>query len=356
MVVAEAARHTVGRVFLVFLNNTYERDGPIEPDRLFSIEDITRQARELETGLTAQIRSAMQFQTLAEIDLTSCSCLGKTRANHCDTFAILNPDVPTPSIYTLPGIRASAVTQFATERRFDLSTITEAEVNARQALVLRSAQTGMPVIDYADLARFFKELTYPLYFLDYEAFGAALPRINGARPHQQIPFQFSLHVKETPTAPAQHAEYLAETLQMPLEMIEALEAAIGPTGSVISWHMSYENGQNDRMAAYYPQKEQFLNDLSARTVDLEKVFHRSYVDIAFMGSTSIKKVLPVVVPDLKYDGLAISNGTDAMTGWDAFIQMQDGPEKDRQRQDLLEYCKLDTLAMVRIFETLQREI
>ena len=108
------------------------------------------------------------------------------------------------------------------------------------------------------------------------------------------------------------------------------------------------------MAAQYRDKADFLQDLIKRTLDLEDVFKEGYVDIAFAGLTSIKKVLPVIVPNLTYEGMDVASGTDAMEAWIRLIAMPNGAEKDRLRETMLEYCKLDTYAMVRIFEEMGR--
>lgn len=87
---------------------------------------------------------------------------------------------------------------------------------------------------------------------------------------------------------------------------------------------------------------------------MEKVFQNNYIDYHFKGSSSIKKILPVLVPELNYDTLNIQEGTMAMDTWSkiAFNEVED-QEKTQIRQDLLEYCKLDTLAMVEIYRVLQ---
>jgi hypothetical protein len=137
-------------------------------------------------------------------------------------------------------------------------------------------------------------------------------------------------------------------------MIEHMEYHIGATGSLVSWHASFENTQNKTMAAQYPDKADFLHDLIKRTLDLEDVFKDGYVDIAFAGSTSIKKVLPVIAPDLSYKEMDVANGTDAMEAWVRLITMPDGNDRDQLREAMLEYCKLDTYAMVRLFEEMER--
>lgn len=297
----------------------------------------------------------MDLLQAEEIDETNCSCLTLSKANHCDSFEYFNKGIPKPSIYNLPRISKAKLETFASEGRFDLDEIGLDEVTEKQALVLRSAQLKEPVIDQGALSHWFSKAEYPLYFLDYETYASAIPLVDGARPQAPIPFQYSLHIKRTPDdMELVHVEYLADEAALPRAMIEHMEQHVGPKGSVISWHASFENTQNKTMAKQFPDKAEFLHGLIDRTLDLEEIFTVAYVDIAFGGSTSIKKVLPVLASDLDYAGMEIANGTDAMEGWRRLIAMQEGEERDLLRANMLEYCKLDTYAMVRIFEEMER--
>ena len=97
----------------------------------------------------------------------------------------------------------------------------------------------------------------------------------------------------------------------------------------------------------FPDKAGFLNDINDRMVDLEDVFKTAYVDAGFDGSTSIKKVLPVICPDLSYKTLEIQDGSSAMEAWQRMINTEKD-EADAIANALLSYCKLDTFAMVEI--------
>ena len=141
---------------------------------------------------------------------------------------------------------------------------------------------------------------------------------------------------------------------MPIAMIEHMEKYISEVGSIVSWHASFENTQNRNMIGMYPTKYEFLNGLINRAMDLEDLFKEGYVDIKFQGSTSIKKVLPVLVPELDYSGMDVASGTDAMEAWQRLISLPDGSVKDELRKSMLEYCKLDTSAMIRIFDFLRQ--
>ena len=351
--VATAAGYIVRTVFLVHLNGNYVRQGDIEPDMLLEFVDITEQVAEIEDDTKVEAHAALALLGLSEIDETSCTCLYKGKRNHCDAFDYFNRDLPKPSVYSLPRMYGTKLADFVREGRFDLHEIDEDEVSKGQLPVLTAAHRGEVLIDRVALSEFFDQLQYPLYFYDYETYSSAIPIMDGASPQKPIPFQYSLHIMAAPDDDKLiHVEYLADEAVPPLSLIEHMQAHIGSAGSVISWHASFENTQNKNMAVAYPEKAAFLESLIERTVDLEDPFKHDYVDIAFGGSTSIKKVLPVLVPELSYDHMEVANGTEAMEGWKRLVSLPHSPDKHALREAMLKYCELDTLAMVKIYQYL----
>ena len=354
-IAAEGAGFKVARVFIVHLNSRYTRDGEVNAGELLVFSDVTTEVDDLFSETLREIEAAILLLNSATIDETSCSCLELTKSNHCDSFDYFNPSIPKPSIYNLPRISKSKLCNFVADGRFALDDIGLDEVTEKQSHVLRSAHLKEPVVDHTIISKWFSILEYPVYFLDYETYASATPIIDGARPHAPIPFQYSLHIKRSPNDnKLEHLEYLAEEATLPISLIEHMQKNIGDVGSVVSWHASYENTQNRNMAVMYPAKSDFLQGLIDRTVDLEDLFKEGYVDIKFQGSTSIKKVLPVLAPDLDYAGMEVANGTDAMEAWQRLVSLPKGSQKDELRKSMLEYCKLDTLAMVRIFEFMEK--
>jgi hypothetical protein len=353
-IVAEGSGYKVKNIFIIHLNQNYISDGVIDPEQLLTFVDITSRVTESGIEIRQQIDEALLLLDQEYINQKFCSCLEKTKGNHCDTFNYFNPNLPKLSIYNLPRISKSKISNFIEDGRFDLDEIGVDEVTDNQKLVLNSAHLKKPIINQAILSNWFSKIEYPVYFLDYETYHSAVPVIAGASPQTQIPFQYSLHVKSSSSNNCtSHVEYLAEQAMMPISMIEHMEKNIGDVGSIISWHASFENTQNKNMSKLYPEKEKFLNGLIERTLDLEDLFKKGYVDSKFKGSTSIKNILPVLMPELNYDELAISNGTDAMQAWKKLIYMPEGNDKDRLREEMLKYCKLDTYAMVKIFEIIE---
>ncbi len=354
-IAAEGAGFKVARVFIVHLNSRYTRDGEVNAGELLVFSDVTTEVDDLFSETLREIEAAILLLNSASIDETSCSCLELTKSNHCDSFDYFNPSIPKPSIYNLPRISKSKLCNFVADGRFALDDIGLDEVTEKQSHVLRSAHLKEPVVDHTIISKWFSKLEYPVYFLDYETYASATPIIDGARPHAPIPFQYSLHIKRSLNDnKLEHVEYLAEEATLPISLIEHMQKNIGDVGSVVSWHASYENTQNRNMAVMYPAKSDFLQGLIDRAVDLEDLFKEGYVDIKFQGSTSIKKVLPVLAPDLDYAGMEVANGTDAMEAWQRLVSLPKGSQKNELRKSMLEYCKLDTLAMVRIFEIMEK--
>lgn len=72
-------------------------------------------------------------------------------------------------------------------------------------------RAGKTYIDKEGIRQFLSTLSYPLYFLDFETMQNSIPQYDGAKPYQQITFQYSLHIKRDETSPYEHKEFLAES-------------------------------------------------------------------------------------------------------------------------------------------------
>ncbi len=352
-IAAQRTGAVVRKFFIVHLNGDYIRDGDVNADELLVFSDVTEKVNAVLSETEEEIVDVLSLLAKEKIDESSCSCLHLSRGHHCNSFGYFNPQLPKPSIYNLPRLSVSKRKLFVGEGRFDLGDIKLDEVSRLQKPVLLSYQSGAPYVDLPDIKNFFEELSYPLYFLDYETYASAIPIVSGAKPQSPIPFQFSLHRLDL-DGELTHSEFLAENPEMPLNLVTVLEQSIGEIGSIITWNRSFENTQNKMMATLYPEYGRFLKSVIERTVDLQDVFKTGYVDIRFKGSTSIKKVLPVCVPELSYEGMDISDGTEAMQGWITMLELPRGQEKNDKHRALLEYCKLDTNGMVSLFEFAQR--
>ena len=231
-------------------------------------------------------------------------------------------------------------------------------LSEKQADQVRIAKTKEANIDRSAISQFLKSMRYALAYLDFETHNPAVPRFDGYRPYQQIPFQFSLHVQDAANSPLQHHELLHLERTEPDELfMSALQKVLPSTGSVIVWNKGFEASRLREIASRHPACAAFVADITSRLVDLADVFSQGhYLHPDFRGSYSIKAVLPVLVPLLSYDELAIKDGSAAQLEWNNIVTGAYDEAKARSAaDDLRRYCKLDTLAMVKIVEHLQQD-
>ena len=217
------------------------------------------------------------------------------------------------------------------------------------------ATRGPARVEPAPLREFLDALQYPLSFMDFESCSSSIPMFDGTWPFCQVPFQFSVHLQSARGADATHVEFLAEGDTDPREaFIDALLRALPPTGDILVYYLPFETARLRELAEAFPHHARAIDGIIDRCKDLIVPFKKGwYYDPAMGTSNSIKAVLPALVPELSYSGMAIADGEAASR---QFVAMLTGTyEGDRAalRTDLLAYCKLDTMAMVRILGVLE---
>ena len=212
-------------------------------------------------------------------------------------------------------------------------------------------------VDTFSLQGFVSELKYPLYYFDFETAMYGIPPYDESSPWQALPFQYSLHQQQKPQSTCTHSEYIGDGKSDPREaLILKLINDLGTKGTILAWHASFEISCLKGLIRNFPQYEKPLQSIIHRMVDLKIPFSKKWIDIpACKGSASIKVVLPVFIPELSYEDLDIQEGMTASFVYSQ-LQYQDEATQQTQQKQLLEYCKLDTFAMVRIFEKINQSI
>ena len=351
----------LGGLFLVRLNSAYVRGEAQDLDGLFTREDFSARVQKVREAVAFEMDTAHEV-LMSEAPLAGpCACIYKGRSSHCTTFAFSNPVVPQYGVHDITRIGASKkkLAQLVDGGVLEIMDVPDDfPLSEGQLNQVRAVKTGRPTIDRPAIADFLDDMSYPVSFLDYETYPAAVPLFPGYGPYDQIPFQFSLDVIVAPGAEIMHYEFLHTTPDNPDKaLIAALEAVMPRSGSIVVWNQSFERGINDKLEARNPEARDFLGGLDPRIVDLMDVFTmQAYVHPGFRGKTSIKWVLPVLAPHLSYKSLAIQEGATATARW-AKVVLGGGnaAEVAQLREDLLAYCGLDTLAMVEIWRALQAE-
>lgn len=359
-IVLEGSGLSIRNIAVVHVNNEYVRDGEVDIEGITNTTDITEEVRAKIESTKENIQKAITVVNLPEIpDISPKHVRLGAFKEWMEIYKTLNGELKPYSIYSIPTVGAK---KLALLEDMNVETVFDVpegfELTDTQKRYVEAVQTDKVLIDTDAIKDFVDNLEYPLHFLDYETVSNIIPPFDGTRPYQQVPFQYSLHIQNKPGGELTHKEYLHTEDSNPVSsLLENLKKDMEGKGSVIVWYETFEKGRNTEMAAFAPEYQTFLEDVNDRVVDLMVPFKKGdYVHKDFLGSASIKNVLPVLVPELSYKELGIQDGGTALRLWsEAVLEGKcSEKEKDETMSCLIEYCKLDTLAMVEILKVLEK--
>lgn len=353
--VFEDSGYTISATYLVHVSKTYITSKEVDHSNLMVIEDITQEVAQLmeETRDTAPKALAWINGKAPKKRIT----VGCSKKQKCPFVQMKYPDLPKYSIFNIARINKSKVKKLIAENIIDIQDVpADFKLSTKQRQQVAIAQEDEIILKRGSIRKAMKKLVYPLYYLDYESFSFVVPPQEGYKTYQQMVFQYSLHVQEKLGGPLVHYEYLLRSKTASVaHLIKNMQTQIGDSGSVIVWNKSFEKGRNTEMGNLFPAYQPFLESVNERLYDLRVPFQKGhYQHPDFKGKTSLKSVLPVLAPSISYNDLAIQNGMIATIKWHhATDGRMDEKTQAATFENLLKYCELDTLAMVKILEVLQ---
>jgi len=342
-------------ISIVYINNQYVKNGEIDINELFMIESVYDQVLDFLPRIPNEVRrlkDVIESPDIPPVDIgPHCS-----DPYDCDFKGTCWKHIPEYSVFDISRLNKDKKFDLYKQGIISLNQIDlgQTDLNPNQVLQVQSELSGSVHIDLNEIRNFTNGLNYPLYFLDFETIGPAIPIYNGSRPYEQLVFQYSLHIRETPTSEIEHREYLADPTEDPrVGFIEQLIQDCGSNGDILVYNIGFERGKINGLIEAFPQYILELSRIVGRLKDLMTPFQQKwYYTPEMKGSYSIKSVLPALIPELSYNDLEIKDGGTASN---TFLSIVNGTfQGDLQvaRKQLLEYCKLDTYAMVKILEKL----
>jgi len=334
------------RVELAHINNQFIYAGDGDYRGLFTFEDVTDEVRKLQPQVEDLVRS-MQGVTEAAMPgiVPGPQC---NDPYECPFTGFCAPQTADYPIDSLPGsskVKAALKDEGFTDIREIPAGRLDNELQERARRVTAAGEAEL--IPGAD--KQLRELGWPRYYLDFETVSFAVPVWTGTGPYKSYPFQWSLHI-EHENGELEHREFLADADGPPMRACtEALIAALGTSGPIFMY-TAYERRVLNEMAAQFPDLRAPLEAIVERLFDLHPITKAHYYHPDMHGSWSIKAVLPTIAPELAYEDLeTISDGTAASNAFAAMITGElPAEDHDGVRRALLEYCKRDTEAMVRL--------
>lgn len=346
----------VTRIFVVHINNKYVRNGDIEPEKLLTVTDVTDKVREKQEAVRDEIKKQKEMLkgSLPSIDI----------GEHCnDPYECAFEEhcwqhIPDEySVFDLKGKRATAYELYR-KGILKLADIPLDILNSAQRAQVEAFINKSEIVNKKGVKDFVTSLWYPLYFLDFETFDTPIPPFDGVRPYQKIPFQYSLHYIEKKGGQLKHQEFLVSQNEDPREKLaEKLLAEIPKGACVLAYHMAFEKSILNNLKEWFPKYAKKIDSINDEMLDLKTPFkNRDMYHWQMNGSASLKAVLPVMIPEMSYDDLEISEGGMAMDAYFMMCKSNDKAEIEKIRKALLEYCRQDTLAMVRLLEKLRSAV
>jgi len=351
--VCDGAGISIRRCFLMHLNNGYVRQGEIEARKLFRKEDVTEQVSTLvnEIAPTLGTMAAVIRQPSAPAIMIGPHC---NTPRGCPLIHVCWRFLPRNNVTELYRGRKKPF-ELISKGILSLADIPDdISLTDSQRIQVSAVRSGQPHSNREAIKNFLESLTYPLYFLDFETFSTAIPLIDNARPHQQIPFQFSLHILDSLDADPVHHSYLADgPMDARPEILNRLKDLLHSHGTILTFNASFEKRVLSEMSRDYPEYKEWFELTKPRIADLIIPFRSfAYYHPDQEGTASIKSVLPVLTGK-SYSGLTIADGGTASL---EFLRVTfgevDPSERERVRTDLETYCGLDTEGMIDILRSL----
>ena len=343
-------------ISIVHINNQYTKEGELDINQLFTIESVYDRILEFLPQIPNEVRrlkNVIESTDIPNVDIgPHCS-----DPYDCDFKGTCWKHIPDYSVFNISRLNKDKKFDLYNQGLITLDQIDlgQTDLNPNQVLQVQSEVDGTTYIDKNEIRNFTNGLNYPIYFLDFETIGPAVPKYDGSRPYQQLVFQYSLHIQKISNSEIIHREYLADPSQDPrVGFIEQLSEDCGTSGDILVYNIGFERGKLNDLIEVFPEYSNELRSIVNRLKDLMIPFQQKwYYTPEMKGSYSIKYVLPALVPELSYNDLDIKEGGTASNTFLSMVNGTfDGDVKETRRQ-LLEYCELDTMAMVEILEVLK---
>lgn len=342
-------------ISIININTGYVRHGALEYDKLFQITSVKNEAIENTDFIKGHLSRLLEVATGSEQPdvKIGAHCYSPYA---CDFIGTCWKDVPEDSVLHLSGIAKEKLFQLHDNGIKTIADIpTDHEMTKSFKLQVESLLSNKAIIDKEGIKKFLHSINYPLYFMDFETIMPAIPIYNNTHPYQHIPFQYSIHFKETKSSTLLHYEFLAETGADPRrQFIEQLIKHTSIPGDILTYNATFERSVLNNLKKIFPELTNDIDYILYRIKDLIIPFeNKLYYHPLMKGSYSIKNVLPALVSDLNYNSLNIGSGSIAMAAFENLQTETDIFKIAETRDALIAYCEMDTLGMVKILEVLE---
>ena len=352
--VARSAGVPLAAIAVAHIDSYWVYPGGDDYAGLLKEHDVTTQAfrrgKEVQSWITGA-QEVVRRRTEPRIT-TGGHCRQPYACGFIDHCSSQEPQAEYPVAW-LPNVRTKALKTFLAESgASELRDVPDDLLNDVQSRVKAHTLAGQAYFDAAGAKADLAGSGWPAYFMDFETINLAVPIWRGIKPYQKVPFQFSVH-RMSRKGRLSHTPFVDLSGRDPSHaFVEALIAACGESGPVFAYSASFEKSCLSGLAERMPKMARALRAISERVMDLRVVAEQRYYHPRQQGSWSIKELLPAIAPDLGYDQLdGVQDGGMAMDAYrEAIAPTTSVAQRATIEMQLLDYCALDTFAMVRMWQ------
>ena len=345
--------YKVSALYLMSINKDYVRGRHLDYKKLFTLEEYSNKT------FDGKLKSKIKF---IKNVLTSQDAPKSVMSRYCSGCEYFEEcfKLPKNNIFKLGNLGFDVKVALYNHGILTFQDYLKLpEINDNCRFQIESEINKKDIVNKKGIEEFLGKLKYPLGFLDFEAISPAVPKFKGTKPNERIITQFSYHYMKEEGGELYHQEFIGDGLHYPERLVaENLVRAIGQDHTVLMYS-NYEKNCILGLMSKFPEFKTRLSQIKDNLVDLEKPFENKYLyNYKMQGKSSIKYVLPALYPnddELDYKKINIKDGAEAV---EKYLEMETADKETRKRikKDLLEYCKLDSFAMVKLLDSLKKAI
>ncbi|HRW93930.1 MAG TPA: DUF2779 domain-containing protein [Thermotogota bacterium] len=364
--VVDSAGYHVEESALLFLSEHFSPGDPISS--LFEVvhggKYLAHEVQELQNQ-SDRVRTILSTPRCPDPQLSS-TCRDCPWQEHCF------PEFRRFTLFHIPHLGSAKIDDLVAECFHSVDEIPRERMEALsldswQQKVVDCIRSEQEFHDAPAIVRILESWQPPLAFLDFETIAPTLPLLEGTAPFELLPVVYSLDILPDSRIPeqAQHHEFLANPFQLGesiLRLARNLTDQLQQCPTIVAYNMGFEQRVMRSLGSWLAGRGELvlseeLLALHNRFVDLEPLFRQHFYHPAFSGSSSIKKILPVLVPGCDYQGFSVQHGQQASVVFLNHLYkrgmrlLQQGISLP-SLQELLEYCNQDSWAMVQIHQRL----
>lgn len=350
----------IRKMFILTFNKEYVRQDELDVDQCINLSsNFTNQTGHVQGDVYSIVAKKHKDHTAVLINMEQT----RFRENYpitleecpnpikCDSFNTCFKDMhfPDDSIYHFSAQERKAWIAQGKTSILEIP-VEELMLSKGQYAQIMAAHLGGRFVDQRALKHWIAKFEgKTLSFVDFEWDTFGIPPYFQMRPLDVVSFQYSLHTIKDGLI--HHREFLGQG-DCRDEFIVSLLNHLPAEGPLFAYNaFGAEAIRLRQLAEQFPQYQKDLQDVSERFVDLAQIFIDGIVyDAKMKGAYSLKRIIEAINPEYSYEKLAISHGLDAVHH---YRNLSGDEEQDEVREALLSYCRMDTLAMVKVYQWLK---